>query len=89
MMYLLCHAFSLCQPLRGPSLRYASLRQALPMPRRCAANAGKARDRGSVRFAPCARTIAHLASAGIAALVAPLRARDPRRNHDGTHRLGG
>ena len=49
---LLYHAVSLRQPLRGPSLRCAPLRQALPMPRRYAASAGEARDRGSVASLP-------------------------------------
>ena len=64
------------------------------MPRRYAARAGGARDRGSgpsyarlvprqAPLRPCARTIAHTPGPGIPATVAALRARVPIRHHDG------
>ena len=59
------------------------------MPRRCAASAGGRRDRGSLAPLPAPAPLAHPPSAGIPAIVAPLRARDPKSHHDGASRLGG
>ena len=59
------------------------------MPRRSAASAGGMRDRGSLAPLPAPAPLAHSPSPGIPAIVAPLRARDPKSHHDGASRLGG
>ena len=59
------------------------------MPRRCAASAGGMRDRGSLASLPAPAPLAHPPGAGIPAIMAPLRARETMRHHDGASRLGG
>ena len=68
---------------------HAPLRRWRVMPRRYAASAGGIRDRGSVAPLPAPAPLAHPPGPGIPAIVAPLRARDPKSHHDGAARLGG
>ena len=59
---------------------HAPLRRWRVMPRRYAASAGGIRDRGSVAPLPAPAPLAHPPGAGIPAIVAPLRARDPKES---------